>query len=456
MRYLAILKDSFREAMDCRVLSVLFLLSTAAILAVATLSFRPLSAQATMEQFFPNEKLEGLSILSVALYHQDVNHNGKNNGEADILDRLQLLNEFRLEKVELLHGEDDSPESDYVLTLVQTFVPARQEKGSRQGAARARLIFQRAENMGFVRVGDIAGELVPDEENGTISTRARYRVALHGTARTHRIWAHEPSFFFGAVPIESLSAPLGYQLYVLVHSVVSIGAWVAILVGVVITSFFIPNMLGKGTIDLLLVKPIQRWVLLLYKYAGGLTFVVLNGVYATVGVWLVLGLRTGVWAHGLLLLIFTLTFFFAVLYAVSTLVSIVTRSTIATIILTISAWFLCFVVGAADKHFELKQRVERQEQSAANTLSAEQRSGASSTYLAIAKVIHVLHAVTPQTEELNRLNERVAYAAFLTGVWEMREFDTGDPPCWESMLVSAAWIILFLGLACLRFSYRDL
>ena len=39
-----------------------------------------------------------------------------------------------------------------------------------------------------------------------------------------------------------------------------IGAWVALLTGVIITSFFVPNMLRKGTVDLLLVKPIQRWL----------------------------------------------------------------------------------------------------------------------------------------------------------------------------------------------------
>jgi ABC-type transport system involved in multi-copper enzyme maturation permease subunit len=202
---------------------------------------------------------------------------------------------------------------------------------------------------------------------------------------------------------------------------------------------------------MLLVKPIRRWVLLVYKYAGGLTFIVLNGAYAVIGVWLVLGLRTGVWANGLLLLIPTLTFFFAGLYAVSTFVSVLTRSTIVTIIATISAWFLCFVVGTIDKQFVLKERIEiRQARTAAKSQPSEQGWGKLA-----AKVVHAVHVVTPRTEELNQLNERIAYFSFMTSVWEMSDFDTGDRPWWEDALVSIVWIILFLSLACLWFTYRE-
>ena len=55
-------------------------------------------------------------------------------------------------------------------------------------------------------------------------------------------------------------------------------------------------MLRKGTVDMLVVKPIHRVALLLYKYIGGLTFIFLNTVVAIGGVWLALGLRSGIWA----------------------------------------------------------------------------------------------------------------------------------------------------------------
>ena len=52
MKYLAILKDSLREAFDTWSLVVLLALSTLVIGFVATISFKPLSAETTMQQFF--------------------------------------------------------------------------------------------------------------------------------------------------------------------------------------------------------------------------------------------------------------------------------------------------------------------------------------------------------------------------------------------------------------------
>ena len=48
MRYLAILKDSLREARDSWVLLGLFVICTLVILNVLSLSFEPLSAERTM------------------------------------------------------------------------------------------------------------------------------------------------------------------------------------------------------------------------------------------------------------------------------------------------------------------------------------------------------------------------------------------------------------------------
>src|SRR6202035_3878906 len=104
---------------------------------------------------------------------------------------------------------------------------------------------------------------------------------------TRRIWYMEPSLLLGAAPMSNLASPLGFQLFVLASVVIYVGSLVAILVGVVISSFFIPNMLRKGTVDLLLVKPIHRWALLFYKYIGGLTFIFINNAYAVLGMWLV-------------------------------------------------------------------------------------------------------------------------------------------------------------------------
>src|SRR5262249_35032902 len=97
-----------------------------------------------------------------------------------------------------------------------------------------------------------------------------FEIVAQPTPVSRRFWPYEPSLFFGALPLTFLQeVPLSFQLFLLLDQIVNgIGAWIAILVSIVITAFFIPNMLRKGTIDLLLVKPIHRTTLLLYKFVG--------------------------------------------------------------------------------------------------------------------------------------------------------------------------------------------
>jgi ABC-type transport system involved in multi-copper enzyme maturation permease subunit len=286
-----------------------------------------------------------------------------------------------------------------------------------------------------------------------------YRVTLEGTSRFLRVWAAQPKLFFGTLPIGEFAAPLGYQLYLLTAVVLSIGTWVALLVGVVITSFFIPNMLRKGTVDLLLVKPIQRWVLLFYKYIGGLTFIFFSTVYALGGMWLVLGIRTGLWANWALLLIVTITFFFAILYAISTFVAVVTRSTVTAIMVTLFAWFIFFGIGTANKIFADQYQVEEVRKKAREAQQIKPADGEEDEgwgHSQGAWIIFGLHKVMPRTSDLNQINDLIVFCDFLTGsLDDMDTFDTTKPNRWESLIVSALWITVFLGLASAWFTFKD-
>src|SRR5262249_48644963 len=145
----------------------------------------------------------------------------------------------------------------------------------------------------------------------------------------------------------------------------SSGAWLGLLVSVALTAFFIPNMLQKGTLEPLLVKPIRRWQLLVYKYLGGLTFIFVTTTVVVVGVWLALGLRSGIWAPGFLLIILVLTFFFAVLYAVSTLFGVLTRNAIVALLMTCLFWGALWGIGRTYREVADMQIQQRQRNSAA-------------------------------------------------------------------------------------------
>jgi ABC-type transport system involved in multi-copper enzyme maturation permease subunit len=144
----------------------------------------------------------------------------------------------------------------------------------------------------------------------------------------------------------SEDTPVGSEVFLLEDWVIGgFGAGIAMLLASVVTSFYIPNMLRKGTIDLLLAKPIPRWLLLVYKYVGGLLFMFLNTIVVVVGIWLVLGMRSGLWGTGFLVMIPVLTFQFAIFYAVSTVTGVTTRSPIVCILAACFAWAVLFVVG---------------------------------------------------------------------------------------------------------------
>ncbi len=169
----------------------------------------------------------------------------------------------------------------------------------------------------------------------------RFRVECKARPDTVRTWPHSLVIFFGALTIPA-DVGVGNVVYTIENVIVAgIGAGLAMLLSTIITAFFIPNMLRKGTVDLLVSKPVHRWSLLLSKYIGGLTFMFLTTAVIVVGIWFVLGIRSGLWGTGFLLSAFVLTFQFAIFYAFSTLIAVQTRSPIVCILGTIALWRSC-------------------------------------------------------------------------------------------------------------------
>ena len=448
MKYFAILKDSLREALDSKVLIVLLILSTFIIGAVASFSFKPLSTEKTFAMFFSNGFEPALIPLVLNSFKQE------KMLEGDLFQaggpKIRMPRGFyTLKDVTLVRGEADEPESDYKLLVTQS----NWRHGDPQPANMAgpdapiealREIFQDAVDLDLIKID------VEYAEHQEDKAPKRFYAFVKGTPKTHRIWATEVHIF--GYPLPGSAKPLGAAINDLVQLVLNIGSWVAVLSGVVITSFFIPSMLRKGTVDLLLAKPIHRGALLTYKYLGGLAFMFLITAYSIVGVWLVIGLRSGLWANAALLLILSLTFFFAILYAISTFVGVVTRSAIVSIVVTILAWAAFAAIGMFYQTMDLIERMETGMEKQGRVKPLEDRWGSGN----LALTARVLNAVTPHTEDLNRLNKMLIFTAFMTGdLSDLAKFDSSNTSWWTSLLVAAAWIIVFVGLAAAWFSYKD-
>jgi ABC-type transport system involved in multi-copper enzyme maturation permease subunit len=475
MKFLAILKDSFREAVDGWVIFVMFALSLLLILFVAQFSVEPVPAEEAFQEIthkfmivYPDrgqgsfarpffydihvinlEKTNDSSapqagdyrfVLKITDFAGTVTRRGPHGAvvEADDNDKSK-------DDKEKKNGEKEKKEkmpSAFRQAVAYWSKPATRDEV---------FAFKEVEPTGVT--DELMVEFLRDQflthGNMNVEKIAKRPSTAEGTfefdvetkgLKGAKGWPHNPHFLFGVWKLH-LPLTLGTWLYLLESTLVSdIGATIVLLVGVIITAFYIPNMMRKGSIDLLLSKPMSRPLLLLYKYIGGMTFVFINTVFAVGGVWLVIGLRTGVWGTGILWTIPAVTFYFAILYAISTLAAVLTRNAIVAILVTMAFWAVMFVVGFVHNKLE-PYRDDK-------TLEIPKT---------VYTVSDTVNAALPRTTDLDNLMNKLVVDDTL-GVAEKRQMKKDKftyPPWGEVVGVSGAYIVIMLGLACWRFTTRD-
>jgi ABC-type transport system involved in multi-copper enzyme maturation permease subunit len=458
MKYLAVLKDSLREAIDTKVFYVMVVLSLIVILFVAGISYTPTPA----EQAIPG-------IVHSQAFRQSFADRGKS------VIPIQSFLAYEAKNVRALTDQGDPSARDHVLELIVTERSPfmlhsvvhswlnKAELGNatprdpQTGAPAVRVSdeqiveflkyqFGMAGNLEIAEIKKI-DPVEPDGKDAPPKPGTHtFQVTTKGKSGV-RGWPHTVSLFFGLAKLPELfQASLGRCVYFIENTLIGgFGAWVAILVGVVISSFFIPNMLRKGTIDMLLAKPIRRPTLLIYKYIGGLSFVFLSSTIAIGGTWLVLGLRSGIWAPGFLMTIGTLTFFFAILYSVSALFAVLTRSAIVAILVTCMAWFVLWLLGIGNQALSAVGKDE--------ALAKQfNDNGWGWTFVASDSV----HAVLPRTSDITVLNEKLIAQCLTESEQKAMRLDLLPDVHWgETFLVSGLFIGIMLGLACLKFHFKD-
>lgn len=291
----------------------------------------------------------------------------------------------------------------------------------------------------YVEVMDV--QLVTDTARRVSPVAAWFDVTVRPTSNLPLLWPYGIKALFGLFDLGGAqqSEPFGLWLWQIENNVVNIGAaWVVILLSIVVTAYLVPNMLRKGAVDLLLVRPPHRVRLLVYRYLSGALYVLVSVGLMIVALWLVLGLRSGVWKPGLLLSIPVITFFFAILYAVSALNGVMTRSAVTAILVTCIIWFGLWILGVVYAAFDRTRGI---------------RSDVDWAY----PVVDTLHAVLPRTTDLDLLMRKVLTRELLDDV-QARQVGAGELPAitWaESTTVSLAFIGVLLGLAGWRFYRKD-
>jgi hypothetical protein len=75
--------------------------------------------------------------------------------------------------------------------------------------------------------------------------------------------------------------------------------WI-LFIGLIGVSGFLGSNLQSPQIEMLLVRPIPRWKLLFSQYAASVIVFSICILYLTIGLWLLIGLKVGVWLTGFL------------------------------------------------------------------------------------------------------------------------------------------------------------
>lgn len=340
--YLAILRDSFREAFASRTLPFLLVFFTIALAVLAPIGLREdVPWRLTFEEISDQ-------TLWLAKLRQQVTQEGENPGKR-LLERLPDNVERRLG----LHDQPAAPEAtgpsgalmlsmainDEVLPDRDFYSEAAWDKVPLSDEARALIKRDPATlperdlkrlNRLLLSAAYPGALKAPPASRATVTYLGFEIPGLSGGLE---------QFFSETEMVRQIIRSLIYAICVWI-----IGP-VGLLVGVIVTADLMPRTFEPGAIDLLLSKPVNRTLVFLTKFLGACAFILISFSYLVAGLWLIFWLRLDVWAPQILGAIPLFLFSFAVIYAVSAVTGLRWRSPIVSVMITVLVWGASFAVG---------------------------------------------------------------------------------------------------------------
>lgn len=466
MKFLAILKDSYKEALSGWILQVMLGIGVLFVLFMLSVSFTQIGMKDELDDKF-------------VLANRFLSSNPAVGSPQMVVENFSQTNNVEPWK--------SAYQFDFVVKC-----PSRADLKKAKDASmpvtkrRVENQFEAMKLFEGLLVEEIKNDLPTDKDaadpklESSGAAEARFRVTSTGTQISDKLeWPHQVTVLFAldtGLNIGPRSAVYLIQKWL----VNGIGAWVILFISIIVTAGFIPNMLGKGSLDLIVAKPIHRVTLFWLKYVGGLTYVLILAAFVVGGIWLAIGLRTGIWSANFFLVIPILTLYFAILYGVSALTAMLTRNALVAILATGVAWGLLWGIGKINDGIANREAVDAKvsERLQKNPGSFNQpkpdEDGKPNQEELLAQldpnrslwgifpkstfpIIKAIHFISPRTYQLDsRLGRTIA-----EGVLTERELklnDYGGPPRehWIEMIaVSIAGICLLLALGSWRFVTRD-
>lgn len=129
--------------------------------------------------------------------------------------------------------------------------------------------------------------------------------------------------------------------------------WLAAILALISTASVVPELIASGSIDMMLSKPISRGRLFLTRWITGLFFAGIQTLVFVTASFLVIGIRGGAWEPGLFIAVPVVIVFFSYLYCFCALMGVLTRSTVASLLLTLVFWLVLFGLQKAEQFLNL-------------------------------------------------------------------------------------------------------
>ena len=448
--FAAMLRDTWREFLDAKVLYLL-------LLAIALLFGTALTGRIEPQP-------AGRQYLDIAARTLAVDLEGVDLSTETLLNAVGRLNGaiYAITAAEPLGP--DLPEGRWKATLTRTGVPV---VGVPESAEALAARFGRIADGELWRVEEIA-------ETGSDWARKlgaqTFEMTIFPGRDLRLLWPHRFTLFGDGVELAGTKgAPLGLEVLILQKLLTTgLGGTILLLVSVAVTAAFVPNMVRKGTLELLLVRPIPRWQLLLFKYVGALLLVAGLLGLLILATWLITGILAGIWTPGVLLALPSLLLFFALLLSVSVLTGVITRSVISAMLVTVAYWAVLFVAGQMS-NLAIESRIREanvgkpRPVTIADSLRGRQpgreeplKPGRKPFYRTkVGRTAEAVYALLPHTEDLDNLVDRQLMRDYaVTGpfraLMESGEFSWG-----RGLALTLLHTVAYLAIACTIFSRRD-
>ncbi len=184
---------------------------------------------------------------------------------------------------------------------------------------------------------------------------------------------------------------------------------VGIVLALITCSSIFPEMILQGGIDALLSKPITRGKLFLTKYLSGLLFAGRLAVVLAAVAWLCIRWKLGYWHMEVWWSVPLVLVLFSSLYSVLVLTGVWFRSTLASVILTLIFWGLCWTLHLAERiagELARSPGVATMSIDGGPTSADDERAAPGGNAETARKIFKVGMMALPKTTEMNDLIRR--------------------------------------------------